>query len=263
MNKNTDTDKALAEGRTDNKRSLAIFGGAALVALALAAGPLIAHSVSAANLSNGVMMVRTVDNDGFEGFAGRAGDGSNPGTENPGGGDNGGTDPGTGNPTNPGNGGGDNGGGDGGSGEPTEPPVVVPPRPASAVITITGCTVTNQTPMNNFRSVSLSWTTSREIPAPGLVVEARSGSTYAKVPTNLVRETGRTGSGVVSYTATLTEQDLAALTGNLFGSTTQLVVKEDKDPRIASSDTRYPYPALSVLRNLSIGLMGLNGTCKA
>lgn len=251
--------KTQTESNTDTKRgksNLAIFGGAGLLAVCLAAAPLIAHSVSAVEMSNGEFMVRTVDKGGFEGFAGRGGsDGSNPGTENPGGGDNGGTDPGTGSPTNPGDGGTDPG--SGGS-NPETPSVPVLPQ---AIITITSCTTVNQAPLGIFRSVAISWTTSREIKAPGMILEVRGGATRATVPSNLIKETGRTESGVVSYTVNLTQADLSSLAANLIGANIDLVIREEADPRIHSSDPKWVAPAFAQSRQLAVPLSGVGATC--
>ncbi|MFS0894719.1 hypothetical protein [Microbacterium sp. 179-I 3D3 NHS] len=100
----------------NGKNRPALIAASTGLALCLGLG---AVAASAAEISNGGFMVRAVDADGFEGIAGmkpKPGNGSHPGTENPG---EGGSHPGEGGNegTNPGGGGSNPGGG----GEGTDP----------------------------------------------------------------------------------------------------------------------------------------------
>lgn len=252
MNKNTNSNTALTESKSSRKKSLTIFGGAALITASIVAAPFIAHSVSAANLSNGVMMVRTVDKEGFEGFAGRAGDGSNPGTENPGGGDNGGTDPGTGNPTNPGN-----GGTDPGTGNPTDPgnggtnpeaPIV------RAAVTITSCKVDST--LGTFKQMTLTWT-SPQAPNEMLLEVGRYGD---RVPADKIGSS-KVGE-LFTYTSVIDHKALIEISGGLSGAENTVRV-------VAGSSKPVGFPPVpnqaSAYRTLSVGgLLGLGGdnTCK-
>lgn len=226
---------------TQNKNKNGLVLAASALALCLGLGTVAAATGSAAELDNGYFMIRSVDTDDFEGLAGWRGH-RDAGTGNPG------TGPGTGNPTDPGDGGTDPGT-TVPTPTPTPPPVVVPSAPA--VIVITSCAVKNKTALNIFDSVSLTWTTSREIPR--MRMDVADGASTGRVPASLIRETGRTTEGVVSYSATLTHADLSALKGNLLGSTTNLVIREDSIPGDRG--------AVSVLRKLSIDLSGLNARC--
>lgn len=107
-----------------NKPQPVIIAAATGLALCLGLG---AVAASAAELSNGGFMVRTVDRDNFEGFAGmkpKGGNGGDPGTENPGGENPGGENPGGENP--------------GGENPGTENPGGVDPAAAIAAYSING-----------------------------------------------------------------------------------------------------------------------------
>lgn len=138
---------------------------------------------------------------------------------------------------------------------PVAPEVPVVPQ---AVITITGCAITNN-PLGLFQSVRFNWTTSREL--PGMRFIAEQGSSSARVPESLIKKEGTSESGVVSYSSMLTQQQLQQLNPNLLGSTTNLVVKEESDPRIHPSDPKWVAPAIAKANALTMTNMGMSATC--